>query len=210
MKKLILAFALLMAGISTTEAQKRYDYYDVWDVMVGGKVGGSAGLLTKQPCDPLWGPFGSIEAEMYLSKKFSMTLEMSAAHKGADNVFTRESGNTHAYYQYRMDYINISYLFNYHFARQHLSLYTGFSMGVLANAKSMKNGISTDIKKELHRGDFSVPVGIEWTIGKHFTIDGRWHWSPRWVAKSQKAKNILGKSRHQFFSVTLGYKVQVF
>ena len=106
MKKLILAFALLMAGISTTEAQKRYDYYDVWDVMVGGKVGGSAGLLTKQPCDPLWGPFGSIEAEMYLSKKFSMTLEMSAAHKGADNVFTRESGNTHAYYQYRMDYIN--------------------------------------------------------------------------------------------------------
>lgn len=210
MKKLILAFALLMAGISTTEAQKRYDYYDVWDVMVGGKVGGSAGLLTKQPCDPLWGPFGSIEAEMYLSKKFSMTLEMSAAHKGADNVFTRESGNTHAYYQYRMDYINISYLLNYRFARQHLSLYTGISFGVLANAKSMKNGISTDIKKELHRGDFSVPVGIEWTIGKHFTIDGRWHWSPRWVAKSQKAKNILGKSRHQFFSVTLGYKVQVF
>lgn len=210
MKKLILAFALLMAGISTTEAQKRYDYYDVWDVMVGGKVGGSAGLLTKQPCDPLWGPFGSIEAEMYLSKKFSMTLEMSAAHKGADNVFTREEGNTHAYYQYRMDYINISYLLNYRFARQHLSLYTGISFGVLANAKSMKNGISTDIKKELHRGDFSVPVGIEWTLGKHFTIDGRWHWSPRWVAKSQKAKNILGKSRHQFFSVTLGYKVQVF
>ena len=210
MKKLILAFALLMAGISTTEAQKRYDYYDVWDVMVGGKVGGSAGLLTKQPCDPLWGPFGSIEAEMYLSKKFSMTLEMSAAHKGADNVFTRESGNTHAYYQYRMDYINISYLLNYRFARQHLSLYTGISFGVLANAKSMKNGISTDIKKELHRGDYSVPVGIEWTIGKHFTIDGRWHWSPRWVAKTQKAKNILGKSRHQFFSVTLGYKVQVF
>ena len=210
MKKLILAFALLMAGISTTEAQKRYDYYDVWDVMVGGKVGGSAGLLTKQPCDPLWGPFGSIEAEMYLSKKFSMTLEMSAAHKGADNVFTRESGNTHAYYQYRMDYINISYLLNYRFARQHLSLYTGISFGVLANAKSMKNGISIDIKKELHRGDYSVPVGIEWTIGKHFTIDGRWHWSPRWVAKSQKAKNILGKSRHQFFSVTVGYKVQVF
>ena len=147
MKKLILAFALLMAGISTTEAQKRYDYYDVWDVMVGGKVGGSAGLLTKQTCDPLWGPFGSIEAEMYLSKKFSMTLEMSAAHKGADNVFTRESGNTHAYYQYRMDYINISYLLNYRFARQHLSLYTGISFGVLANAKSMKNGISTYIKK---------------------------------------------------------------
>ena len=210
MKKLILAFALLMAGISTTEAQKRYDYYDVWDVMVGGKVGGSAGLLTKQTCDPLWGPFGSIEAEMYLSKKFSMTLEMSAAHKGADNVFTRESGNTHAYYQYRMDYINISYLLNYRFARQHLSLYTGISFGVLANAKSMKNGISTDIKKELHRGDYSVPVGIEWTLGKHFTIDGRWHWSPRWVARTQKAKNILGKSRHQFFSVTLGYKVQVF
>ena len=210
MKKLILAFALLMAGISTTEAQKRYDYYDVWDVMVGGKVGGSAGLLTKQPCDPLWGPFGSIEAEMYLSKKFSMTLEISAAHKGADNVFTRESGNTHAYYQYRMDYINTSYIINYHMFRQHVSLYTGLTLGRLVNAKSMKNGQSIDIMDEVHKGDFSVPVGIEWTLGKHFTIDGRWHWSPRWVAKTQKAKNILGKSRHQFFSVTLGYKVQVF
>ena len=176
MKKLILAFALLMAGISTTEAQKRYDYYDVWDVMVGGKVGGSAGLLTKQPCDPLWGPFGSIEAEMYLSKKLSMTLEMSAAHKGADNVFTRESGNTHAYYQYRMDYINTSYIINYHLFRQHVSLYTGLTLGRLVNAKSMKNGQSIDIMDEVHKGDFSVPVGIEWTIGKQGAKGKEYPW----------------------------------
>ena len=88
MKKLILALALLLGGLNSVQAQKYLDYYDVWDVLVGGKLGGSAGLLSKQSCDPLWGPFGSIEAEMYLNPKISMSLEMSAAHKGADNVFT--------------------------------------------------------------------------------------------------------------------------
>ena len=209
MKKLILALALLLGGLNSVQAQKYLDYYDVWDVLVGGKLGGSAGLLTKESCDPLWGPFGSIEAEMYLNPKISMSLEMSAAHKGADNVFTREPGG-YAYYQYRMDYINTSYLINYHLFRQHVSLYTGLTLGRMFNAKSMKNSRSIDIMDEVHKGDFSVPVGIEWTIGKHFTIDGRWHWSPRWVAKTQKAKDILHRSRHQFFSLTVGYKVQVF
>ncbi len=209
MKKLFLVFCLFIIGVNGVQAQRNYDYYDVWDVLVGGKVGGSMGLLTKQPCDPLWGPYGSIEAEMYLNKKLSMTLEMSAAHKGGDNVFTPE-GSSFSYYQYRMDYLNTSYIINYHFIRQHVSVYTGLTLGRLINAKSMKNSKSVDIMDEVHKGDFSVPVGIEWTIGKHFTIDGRWHWSPRWIAKTQKAKDILHKSRHQFFSLTVGYKMQVF
>lgn len=209
MKKIFLAIALTIACMNNVAAQKGYQY-DIWDVLVGGKVGGSAGVLTKQTCDPLFGPFGSLEAEMYLNKKLSMSLEISASHKGADNVYTRESESQHSYYQYRMDYINTSYLFNYHFIHQHLSLYTGLTLGRIFNAKSMKDSRSIDIMDELHKGDFSIPVGLEWTIGKHFTIDGRWHWSPRWVAKTQKARNILGKSRHQFVSLTIGYKVQVF
>ena len=118
MKKLILALTLLLGGLNSVQAQKYLDYYDVWDVLVGGKLGGSAGLLSKQSCDPLWGPFGSIEAEMYLNPKISMSLEMSAAHKGAGNVFTRERNGGSAYYQYRMDYINTSYLINYHMFRK--------------------------------------------------------------------------------------------
>lgn len=209
MKKYFLAIALTIACVNNVAAQKGYQY-DIWDVLVGGKVGGSAGVLTKQTCDPLWGPFGSIEAEMYLNKKLSMSLEVSASHKGADNVYTLEGEGQHGYYQYRMDYISTSYLFSYHMLRQHLSLYTGLTLGRIFNAKSMTNSRSLDIMDEVHKGDFSVPVGVEWTIGKHFTIDGRWHWSPRWVAKTQKARDILGKSRHQFVSLTVGYKVQVF
>lgn len=209
MKKILLAIALTIACVNNVAAQKGYQY-DIWDVLVGGKVGGSAGVLTKQTCDPLWGPFGSIEADMFLNKHLSMSLEVSASHKGADNVYTREGEGQYGYYQYRMDYISTSYLFNYHFLRQHLNLYTGLTLGRIFNAKSMNNSHSIDIMDEVHKGDFSVPVGLEWTLGKHFTIDGRWHWSPRWVAKTQKARDILGKSRHQFVSLTIGYKVQVF
>ena len=203
-KKLFLAFVLNTSGVGSASAQ-----YEIWDVLVGGKVGGSAGMLTKRTCDPLWGPYGGVYAEMYLNKWLSMSLEVAAAHKGADNVKTRVDDG-YAYYQYRMDYINTSYLFNVHMFRQHLSLYTGLSLGRAFNAKAMRNNHSVDIMDYVHKGEFTVPVGVELTIGKHITLDGRWHWSPLKISDSERATRAFGASRHQFFSVTLGYKTQVF
>ena len=213
MKKILMLLMLLSGCLSTAFAQKNYEY-DVLDLLIGGKAGASAGFLTKQNSNPLFGPYGGLYAELYLNKRISMSLELAAAHKGADDIKTSLEDGGHTNYQYRMDYINTSYLFNYHFTKS-LALYTGLTVGRLVNAKRMvctanEPHVSKDVFDDFHKGDFNIPVGLECTIGNHFTIDGRWHWSPRWIAKTKECKDVLGKSRHQFFSVTVGYKVQVF
>ena len=188
-------------------------HYDIWDVLAGVKAGAGVGFLTKNTCDPLIMPYASVYAEMYLNKTISMSLEVAGACKGADNVrtpFVAEDGTVgNRLYQYRIWYVNTSYLFNVHVFR-HLSLYTGLTLGRAVNAKAQRDGISRDMLDYIHKGEFSVPVGMELTLGKHVTVDARWHWSPLKLSDSEAATRAFGAARNQFFSATLGYKFQVF
>ena len=206
MKKILMAIALMVAGVNGATAQSNYEY-DIWDVIVGGKVGASATTLTKLNADFQFFPTAAAYAEMYLNKKMSMSLEVSYAHRGGKSIYAKnvpENGP----YTYNMHYINTSYLFKY-FPVKRLGVYSGLTLGRMFAAKAKKDH-TNDIMDELHKGDFSVPVGLEYTIGEHFTVDARWNWSPRWIAKTNKAKLILGKTRNQAFMLTVGYKLQVF
>ena len=45
MKRLILAITLVFAGLSSMSAQRKYNY-EVWDVVVGGKLGVGTSTFT--------------------------------------------------------------------------------------------------------------------------------------------------------------------
>ena len=234
MKKSLLFAVLLSFTINTTvQAQLREEAYDLWDLLIGGKVGASVSTLTKTGGDIKIWPTVGIYTEVFVNPHFSMTFEASYNRKGANNVIVDEwkipeetrkryaeegieilAGPNHPY-TYNLDYISSTYLLKYYLKQDvdvpvQLAFYTGLSFGTLVGAKSKVDDISTNIKKHLHGGDFSIPLGVEVLLGRNLTIDGRWNWAPRRVAKSEMADILLGPARNQFFSLTLGYKILVF
>lgn len=234
MKKSLLFAVLLSFTINTTvQAQLKEEAYDLWDLLLGGRVGASASTLTKTGGDIKFWPTASVFTEVFVNPHLSMTFEASYVRKGANNVIaeewriTDEARQRYAEegveillgpnnpYTYNFDYINTTYLLKYYIKQDvdvpvQLAFYTGLSFGTLVSAKSKVQDINRDIKKHLHGGDFSLPVGVEVVLGRKFTIDGRWNWSPRKISKSEMSEALLGKARNQSFAVTLGYKFLVF
>lgn len=218
MKKIFLAVIMAFCGINYATAQNyltKYDYeyyhqkpyqYDYMDVLLYGKAGGSAAMLTKQGGDILWGPAGGFGVELYFRQYFSMAFEAFFSHKGGTGIH-HDGYDTS--YEYRLDYLTTSYLAKY-FVTKNVAVYTGLGFSTLLNAKSETMGHSSNIKDDLHGSEFILPVGAELLLKNHFTVDLRWNWSPRALASSNKAKSILGKSRNQYLALTVGYKFQVF
>ena len=219
MKKILFFVAMLSFAVNTAHAQLKDEPYDYMDLVVGGKIGASAATLTKLGGDYKIFPYGGIYAELYFSKKISMALEVSYSRKGTNNVIVqgeqiaddwREEfshwGEEYPY-NYTFDYINTSYLFKYYLAPS-INIYTGLCLGRMVSAKAKFADKDVNIKSIVHSGDFSIPVGAELLLGKRLTVDGRWNWSPRGIAKGDNAKRLLGNPCHNFFSVTLGYKFQ--
>ena len=231
MKKSLLFAVLLSFTINTTvQAQLREEAYDLWDLLIGGKVGASASTLTKTSGDMKIWPTVGIYTEVFVNPHFSMTFEAGYSRKGANSVivdgwrFPEENrqlyeeqvpyGSAHPY-TFNLDYMMTSYFLKYYIKQDvnvpvQLAFYTGLSFGTIVNARAKVDDTSHNIKDKLHGGDFCVPLGVEVLLGRNFTIDGRWNWSPRKLADSELGNVLLGSARNQFFSLTLGYKILVF
>lgn len=205
MKRLILAITLVFAGLSSMSAQRKYNY-EVWDVVVGGKLGVGTSTFTSVDADRQVFPYGSIYGELYVGNTTTMSLEVAYAHKGGNNVAGAPEGGT---YDFNLNYINLSYIVKY-LPTKNLGVYAGLSMGRMFDAKAKTAGKSTDIMDDLKKGDFSFPLGVEYTIARNWTVDLRYHFSPSTIAKSNGAKSVLGKAHNQLISLTVGYKIQVF
>ena len=218
MKKIFLAVVLAFCGFNYASAQTyqtKYDYeyynrkpyeYDYMDVLLYGKAGGSGAMITNQGGDIMWGPAGGFGVELYFRTYFSCAFEAFFSHKGGSNIYHSGSETN---YDYRLDYFTTSYLAKY-FVTKNVAVYSGLGFSTLLNAKSETMGHSSKIKDNLHGSEFVLPVGAELLLNNHFTVDLRWNWSPRPLAKNDKAKSILGKSRNQYLALTVGYKFQVF
>ena len=233
MKKILLFAVLLSFTVNTTlHAQLKEEPYDLWDVLVGGRIGPSMSTLTNTDGKAKLWFHGCIFTEVFVNPNFSMTFEAGYSRKGANQVIidpTRiveeERGKylvgPENPYDYNLDYLNTGYLLKYSF-NQKLGIYTGINFSTLVSGKAKvkssqnidaNNGeveFVNDIKKELHGGEFTIPIGVELVFAKNFTLDARWNWSPRRVAKSDKARMLLGKARNQYLSLTIGYKILVF
>lgn len=205
MKRFILAIAFVCVSLSTVMAQGKYNY-EVWDVVVGGKLGVGTSTFTSVDADRQVFPYGGIYGELYVGNTTTMSLEVAYAHKGGNNVAGAPDGGT---YDFNLNYINLSYIVKY-LPTKYLGVYAGLSMGRMFDAKAKTGGESTKIMDYLKKGDFSIPLGLEYTIDRNWTVDLRYHFSPSTIAKTDWSKSVLDKAHNQLISLTVGYKIQVF
>lgn len=213
MKKwLMLAVACLFAQLSAM-AQKE----ELWDIYANGKAGATASTLTGLGGDMRVMPTiaGGVEVRIY--EKTAIGIEVSSTWQGGKDIWHRlqsaesadDAGNVaEGPYEYRLHYINTSYFYK-HFFTPRLNAYTGFSLTRLIGAKAEAEGLKRNIRSNLHKGDITIPVGVEYEY-RNLTLDARYNWSFRHLAKSERAKAILGDARNSMFMLTLGYKVQIF
>lgn len=207
MKRTMMMLLAAFVCLSSVNAQKKHNY-DTMDLLVGGKVGIGASTLTSIDAKYQFFPTAGIYGELFINPSLSMSLELAYVHKGGNDTYAVKAPE-YGPYDYHLHYINTSYLVKYYVTKE-LGIYTGLTLGRSVGAKSKFEGSTTDIKDEVKSGDFSIPVGLEYNIGKNLTLDARYHWSTGKIAKTDKAKYILGDAHNSLITLTIGYKFLVF
>lgn len=206
MKHLI---ALLLLLVSVPTMAKNYDEPIPWDIYVIPHAGVAYSKLNSNEDSWKLGVTGGAGLEVYLLKNVSVNVDIAYAHEGTKEAYHTIDGVESGPYDYRFDYINVDYLIRWYPVR-YFSIFTGVMAGSLVNAKSEIDGISTDIKDELHKGTVCIPAGIGLHY-KNWTLDGKFYFPINKLPKTEKAKTILNSnSREVCLTVTLGYKIQLF
>jgi hypothetical protein len=206
MKKTFLLLFIFSMFLSNVMAQN--DEIQPWDMFIGAKGGVNYSNLTVLGGDYKLGGVGGIFAEIYATKGFSINTELTYSRQGSKNVIRSEAEYPDSYgtYFYKLDYFNTNYLLVWHLTKN-IGIYTGAHVGLVINAKSIFNNVETKIKKEIHRGDISIPVGLCFEV-KNFVIDARYYQPIREIAKSPLAHQVLKNAKNRVFEVTLGYRIQ--
>lgn len=196
--------------------------HGLWDGYIGPKVGVGVSSMPGAGGRPEVGFLGGVFAEVFIAKNLGVSFELNYQHLGGNNVKyasinneASEEGVTptvvEGKYNYNFDYINTAYLLHwYPWSYRPMSFYTGLQMARLCGANShMKGSTTADIKDDLFKGEFDIPVGAtyEW---KQWELDLRYYISPRKLARSPRAKRILGNARNQMLSLTVAYRIQIF
>ena len=203
MKRIGLMIVATFISVASMMAQG----YETSDILVGFKGGPSYTTLTG--LDGKYKIGGNLAAyiEVYLTDNLTMDIEFAYTMKGAKDAHSM--ADYAKLLDYNLDYFSATYLVKYYFNNK-VGAYAGLNTAVLARGKVTDGSNTEDIRKYLHRGDFGPVIGAEYVFNDKWTIDGRWMWSPRTISNSDFARHNIGKTRNQTFTVTLGYKFQVF
>ena len=81
-------------------------------------------------------------------------------------------------------------------------------MSRLLKAKAATGDITSDIKSQLRSGDVSVPVGVSYEFG-NWQADLRYSFGFTRVARSDKAREIIGKGHLHSLMLTMGYRIHI-
>lgn len=198
--------------------------HNQWDGFVAPKLGVGFASLPGAGGKPELLFTGGAYIEVFVAKNLGISFEINYQHQGANSVKYSEelptydaAGNeTGSYtnsgkYNYDVNYINTTYLAHwYPWPYRPVSLYAGMQLSRLVNAKAhLHGGSSVNIKDELHKGEVDFPIGAtyEW---KQWELDARYFISPRKLASSHRAKQILGNARNMTFAISVAYRIQIF
>lgn len=198
--------------------------HSLWDGYVGPKLGVGISSMPGIGGAPEGGVVVGGFFDVFVAKNLSLSFELTYQHQGANDVHyaqledvTDANGNVTGQvvnsgkYNYNLNYINTSYLIHwYPWSYRPVSFYTGLQLERLISANShLKGGDTHGIRDELYKGEFSIPVGAtyEW---KQWLFDARYYISPRKLARTHKAKEILGNARNMMLSFTVAYRIQIF
>ena len=180
-----------------------------WDFYVTPRVGAIASDITGLNGKIKVGFVGGANVEVFILPTFAVDFELDFAKVGTNSVsHTNKYGNT-ASYDYRFLYLNTNYLARwYPTYKSHLSLYAGIEVSRLLKAKAATGGTISDIKSQLRSGDVSVPVGVSYEFG-NWQADLRYSFGFTRVARSDKAREIIGKGHLHSLMLTMGYRIHI-
>ena len=180
-----------------------------WDIYVTPRVGAIASDITGLNGKIKIGFVGGANVEVFILPTFAVDFELDFAKVGTNSVsHTDQYGNT-ASYDYSLLYFKTNYLARwYPTYKSHLSLYAGIEINRLLQAKAATGDITSDIKDELRKGDVSVPVGVSYEFG-NWQADLRYSFGFTRVARSDKAREIIGKGHLHSLMLTMGYRIHI-
>lgn len=198
--------------------------HNLWEGYVGPKLGIGVSSMPGAGGAPEPGAIAGGFFEVFFAKNLSFMFELDFQHQGGNNIHYAALQDVHdaegnvtgqvvnsGKYNYNLNYINTSYLLRwYPWPYRPISVYTGLQLARLISAHShLKGGDDSDIKDELFKGEFDIPVGAsyEW---KQWQFDVRYFISPRKLSRTHRAKQILGNARNQMLSFSVAYRIQIF
>lgn len=198
--------------------------HNLWDGYVGPKLGVGISSMPGAGGLPEVGVVGGGFFDVFVAKNLSLSFELLYQHQGGNHLHHTEMIDVpdaqgvgsqqvadRGSYNYNLDYINTAYLIHwYPWSYRPVSFYTGLQMMRMVNASCRrKGGSKVNIEDDLFNGEFDIPVGAtyEW---KQWQLDARYYISPRKLAGSKRAKQIIGNARNMMLSVTIAYRIQIF
>ncbi len=213
MKKILYTLLLIFGAMSSASAQ-----HNPWDISCGGKVGATYSSLTTIGGDNVITPNVAGFIEISFTEKWGMALEVGYKRYAQRNVYMNADDISYRYpsmdlasviansgrYDYSVDYIDVNYFAKY-YTKYNLNLYTGFKMGRMLHGKVEHAGDNTSLRKKIHHGNFSIPIGVEYEY-KNYLIDLRYELGIQHMAITSNAKAMLGSARTSAISLTVGYR----
>ncbi len=207
MKKVFLALFLASLTAATCRGQRTFKpklTRQPWDTYVGVKGGVVYSKLTALGGKPKVGEMGGLFTEAFLTKTIAIQTEMTFSHLRIQNTIALDAPEDGAASDWQLSYFNTDFLLKKYIADR-LGLYTGIHAAYAVTMK--RNG--QNIKKELHGGDLSIPAGA-CLVWHNVSLDARYQYPLRKLAKTDKAKAIMGNARNPTVILTIGYRFRVF
>ena len=204
MKKMMMIAAMLVAVV-TANAQEAGQFF--LKPMVGGTLTSVLGDNTEDTKMKL-GLVAGAEFGYMISDKFGLTGGL---------LYTQEGCNAETSIldqKFRTEYLNVPILANFYIIPG-LAVKAGIQPGFLTKSKYKVEKIEVDLKDNMNKVDFAIPVGLSYEIGG-FTIDARYNIGLTKIYKDAKTTIDDGttfsteglKQRNSVFMLTLGYKIQ--
>lgn len=191
--------------------------HDPLDFYITPKVGLNLSTLTGMGGSPQLGLTIGCQIETFVTHKLSVGLELLYSHQGTSSVdhnLIDQEGQPYTYgpCKYSLGYLGTNLLARYYpKADLPFSVYSGLCIQRCVSGKFKSDDEKVDLYDDshVHKGDLGIPVGATYEVGQ-WAFDLRFVYSPTQVAKSQKAKEMMGHASNIKIEATVGYRINVF
>lgn len=183
--------------------------HGVLDLIIAPKIGLSANTLsgTTGKIEP--GIMAGCYIEIFPLEQLAVDMEIYYGHQGINDVPHHFDELGYGEYDISLNYMNTSYMCRwYPIAEKPLSIYSGLTISNLVSARINGKGIHQGIKGDLHKGDFSIPIGVSYEWGQ-WQADIRYNHGLKRIASSPEMKSILGKGTNSSLALSIAYKIGI-
>ena len=198
MKKIMMTLVMAVAAIAASAQNNTLR--EPGTISIQPKVGIGIGYLSGDWTGSVdrkakVGFVGGVEGEYYVNNWLGVAAGVNFAQQGWKTTKPSRTGDYDL--KTKLNYLNIPVTADF-YVLPGFALKTGVQFGFLASAKTN----DTDIKDDMKKFNFSIPVGLSYEY-KNVVLDLRYNIS---VTKVNKESDDDNKYRSDLLQITLGYK----